>query len=666
MIRERLIDIANRPDTDSFRPLGQLLKQLRPSLRDDQNAVQGRIQVLISLLHHEPELLRALQHYFATLLLGRRHTHLYTDIGILSNETVMSGLIRRVVERVLPPLNDDQYIDEAFARLIRRGKDADWICSLPDELLATLISLINPSSQEPKVANHCRLEQLDALRILAYRVCALGLEPELVRSYPAFEAFESPFIALSHETDRFVRQQRDSLLELRSDCIDHKQMQVLMAQCIELVRKLRRHTAKEGVSVSLTYLMVRIEQSLARMDCLLEFLTNEDTVEGLMAARYLKLMCRGEAEMHSMSALLSRNTELMARNITEHASTTGDHYVTHTRSQFLAMWKSAARGGMVVGFMALLKILISKLALAPFSQALLYSLNYSFGFMLIHIMHGTIATKQPAMTASHLAATIEQAQTGKPEKYLNDLATLCIDVFRSQTIAIAGNVGLALPVALLIGFVSLWLGNFAVDTTKAQYLLSEIHPFESLALFHAAIAGFYLFLSGIISGYYDNLAIYSKIPERLVLFTPLQFLPSRRKQQVAAYLRDNLGALAGNFYFGIMLGSTAIFGEFFGLPVDIRHIAFSTANFAYATVALDFQIPLDTLLYSIGGLVLIGTINLSTSFALAFGVALKSRGVRFHLWWPLCKLIASRFMRQPTQFFWPGRDINAAEAKGDT
>lgn len=653
MIRDRLVDIANNPTSTAFRPLGRLLKQMRPSDDEDLAEIAKSVQKLINILRSEPEFAAALQRYIATLLMGRRHTHLYTDTGMLSSESVFSGLVRRINERILPPLNDDQYIDEAFSRLIRRGKDAEWICRISDEQLASLLQLINPVQSDRKVLMHSRLEQLDALRVLAYRVCALGLEPELVRSYPAFEEFESPFMALSNETDRFVRHQRERLLALRDEGIDHKQMLVLMSQCDDLLRKLRRHTAKDGVSVSLTYLMVRIEQSLRRMDWLLRFLTEEHTDMSLLMAKYIKLMCQGEAESHSIRALLSRNTELMARNITEHASTTGDHYVTQTREQFIRMWRSAGRGGIFVAVMALIKILIARLALAPFTQALLFSLNYSLGFMLIHMLRGTIATKQPAMTASHLAATIEQAQSGKPEKYLSELASLCIDVFRSQTIAILGNVGLAFPIAMAIASFSLWQGHFVVDYHKAQYLLSELDPFHSLSVFYAAIAGFYLFLSGIISGYYDNLAIYSRVPERLILFTPLQYLSDARKQRIATYLRNNLGALAGNFYFGVMLGSTAIVGEFFGLPLDIRHIAFSTANFAYALVALNFQLPIDAVLTAIGGLVLIGSMNLGVSFALAFGVALKSRGVSFHLWWPLLKLIAQQFAKQPSQFFWP-------------
>ncbi len=46
-------------------------------------------------------------------------------------------------------------------------------------------------------------------------------------------------------------------------------------------------------------------------------------------------------------------------------------------------------------------------------------------------------------------------------------------------------------------------------------LLHDLHPLRGLALLYAAIAGVYLFLSGLISGYYDNLSLYHRVPVRL-------------------------------------------------------------------------------------------------------------------------------------------------------
>ena len=39
-------------------------------------------------------------------------------------------------------------------------------------------------------------------------------------------------------------------------------------------------------------------------------------------------------------------------------------------------------------------------------EALPVSLNYGLGFVLIHLLHFTVATKQPAMTANAIAASM--------------------------------------------------------------------------------------------------------------------------------------------------------------------------------------------------------------------------------------------------------------------
>ena len=90
----------------------------------------------------------------------------------------------------------------------------------------------------------------------------------------------------------------------------------------------------------------------------------------------------------------------------------------------------------------------------------------------------------------------------------------------------------------------------------------DLDPVGSLALFHAAIAGVYLFLSGLIAGYYDNKAIYRQIPQRLAAVPWLnRLLGEARTRRFAHYVEHNLGGLAGNFYFGLFRGVTGTIGD---------------------------------------------------------------------------------------------------------
>ena len=122
------------------------------------------------------------------------------------------------------------------------------------------------------------------------------------------------------------------------------------------------------------------------------------------------------------------------------------------------------------------------------------------------------------------------------------------------------------------------------------------------------------------------------------------------------YVGNNLGALAGNFFFGIMLGSAGTVGFIFGLPIDIRHVTFSSANFAFALVGSNGQLTMEQWIFSLSGIVLIAATNLGVSFTLALAVALRSRRISFGQGRALIGLVVKRFWYTPREFFWPPAD----------
>jgi site-specific recombinase len=319
------------------------------------------------------------------------------------------------------------------------------------------------------------------------------------------------------------------------------------------------------------------------------------------------------------------------------------------------MYRAAAGAGLVIGTMALFKILLVGLDLPLLWEAVALSLNYGLGFVLIHVLGLTIATKQPAMTAATLAAALDGTQ-GR-EARLEALTRLAAEVNRSQWVSIAGNVTVGFLTALAI---SMTLGAFLdwqpVSAGKAAHLLHDLHPWHSLALLHAGIAGVYLFLSGLISGYYDNQALYHRIPERLVRVRWLRrLLGEQRLARVAGYVGDNTGALMGNFLFGCMLGCTPVAGELLGLPLDIRHVAFASANLAYGLQGQGFAVDAWTIAASALGVLLIGLVNLAVSFSLAMRVALRSRGILPEQTRGLTMRVLRRFVASPGEFFWVPR-----------
>jgi site-specific recombinase len=669
------------PHSDRIEMLVRLVEDMRPARAGDAALASARVRSLCQLLRSYPALASTLRSYLARLLDSRRHASLYTDIGVLSSDGFFTELKRRIAYRCLPPALGDVYLNDAIDQVLYLASDYQWINAVPTADWLALYDTLAAAAPAPHSApatpgNTTLLGMLEAIRTLSCRVCALGLEPRLIRSHAAIENFDSPFLMQNIEVNHYLDGYQRLLADGGAAHEDARHILVMLDQCSAVIDKVRRNASTLGTSVALTYLLVALTQSIDRLRKLL-FLV--DVSGDLPAAPTLDLaqvadqatpankpptslrragaialaqeLVEAHNNKYAVRELFADNIDLLARNVTENASRTGEHYIADTRGALGRMFLSSAGAGVIVGFMALIKILMSSLRTAPLVEAFLFSLNYSFGFLMIHMLHFTIATKQPAMTASRIARGLS-SKDGRTID-LDSMAELVNKVFRTQCVAVLGNLATVLPVAFLIA--TLWpmvSGAPLVSAQKAAHLLHDIDPFGSLALWYAAIAGVCLFVAGLVSGYYDNKALYTQMATRVLQLRGLRrLLGAARLGRLACYLENNLGGLMGNLIFGILLGSIGTLGDGLGLPLDIRHVTFSAANFATAVVGLDHQISWQLALTSVAGFLLIGLVNLVVSFALALMVALRARKVRFRHGVLLIKAMGRQFLAAPLIFF---------------
>jgi site-specific recombinase len=687
-----LDQITADPDQDGIAPLTALVDALRPAGNIAPEHAGDRVQLLVSLLKAHPAYATALRHYLLSVLAGRRQTSLYTDVGILSDGGFFTELFRRLTYRVLPPALDERYLVDCMDLVLPRSRDYLWIAAVPAEHWITLIDLLQTApDRKPGAIGQTGTQLLQAIQVLSYRISAIGTDPELIRIYTDIKAFESPFLMQNVELHRYLAAYIDDGGDEDNpagsgESPDH--VLVMLDQCDAIVSKIRKLTLRLGTSVALTYRLVRLNQNIERLRTLLSLVNrHDDTAQALgsdggsdlesdisgsrnkkqrMALALGLQVIEAHNRRYAVKEVFSSNINLLARNITENASRTGEHYIAEDRGQYRAMLRSASGAGVIIGFMAMLKILASYLHAAPLIEAFLFSMNYSLGFMLIHVLHFTVATKQPAMTASRIAADVHSRDGRNID--LDSLVELLVKVIRTQFVAVAGNLLLAFPVAYLIALgYGLLFGHALVSPDKAQHLLQDINPFTTLALFYAAIAGVCLFLAGLISGYYDNKALYTRMGQRIARIGWLRRrLGADRVARLGDYLETSLGGLMGNFYFGVLLGCLGTVGFLLGLPIDIRHITFSAANFAIAIVGLHHQIGWHAVAVSTLGVLAIGTVNLWVSFSLALVVALRSRQVRFRHGAQLAKELLLRFFRRPQDFVIPPKTVAASAMPDET
>lgn len=649
------------PQAEPIALLATLVDKLRPARRETISSAE-RLQLLVSILANRPDLRNGLREALLHLFFRRHAVLLFATSGIYPETGMFGETFRRFFHSLLPEADDNIQL-KAVLGSIFRSRDAGWLEQISlDDWIVFIHTMRFDEAENQSGLDNLANDVFEALRVVAHRIAASGLEPEMLRLDSSLEKHESPFLMLCEEALSLVNQIKNTPSQTAFDSSDDgRHLLVLIDQARNAIERVHRQAMQYGASFHLTYSLHRLSQHLGRLEILANIMASMNSASGEAMLRHAAMLWRELAiavcRRNELRSFWRENIELIALRVTENVGKSGEHYISSTRAEYFAMLRSAMGGGIVIALMAANKIFLAKLGLPPLTEVLAFCFNYGIGFVLIHILHFTVATKQPAMTANAIAAVIEKTQekSGKHDRDIEPLVTLIARTVRTQIAAILGNVALAIPIATLFATIIYWLtGQHFVDPAKAAKLLSEIDPLASGAVIFAAIAGVCLFLAGLVAGYYDNICVYNRIPQRLFqLGWPHRVFGTRRWRRIVDYIEDNLGALAGNFFFGFMLGGTAGLGMLLGLPLDIRHIAFSSAYWGYAMTGLQFGVEWQVAILTVLGVMMIGIANLSVSFYLAMWVGIKARGVNFNKRKELGRALVSRLLHRPGEFFFP-------------
>jgi site-specific recombinase len=569
-----------------------------------------------------------------------------TESGLTVESGFFTEIFRKIEYKFLPKaMNDNDFL--AFLnRLFDAIGGSHWVDSLDEEVLGEFLTLIFPSGGTLLAEVGPQLFQ--SLEILGLRLANLGVE-----SYVFERLKERP--DLQHA---FLNVQRD--LQRMLDAKGYESIPSVFAnleRCREAVRYIRSKRDREGISLGLTFRLMRIQQLVVRMQrilTLLQAVLGTWSVQPL--SRLLKEILINETARFELRPFIRRHIELLAYQITEHTGRAGEHYITSTRAEYREMFRSASVGGAIVATIVILKALISLLPFAPGPTALAYSLLYATGFLIIHMSGGTLASKQPAMTASRIAAALDEAKSS--EQALFNLTEMIVRTTRSQLIALLGNFLIAFPVAFLICSPFVALHFPLIPHIKAEHMLQDLHPWKSLSLWYAAVAGVCLFTSGIVAGAADNWFIFNHVGRRLenAKLLKKRVQPHNLKKAIA-HIEMNIGFWVGNVTLGFLLGSMGTIGFVFGLPLDIRHVTFASGQLGAALA----QMPLDVNWSQIALLsvtvFMIGIVNLATSFSLTLFMTMRSRKIRFAQSGELVRLCFARFRHRPLDFIFPPPDL---------
>jgi site-specific recombinase len=638
----------------------ELVKKIRPDRPGDFQQAELKFSALLYSLHQDRSLLFSLRRSLLTQFLNTNIINALTESGITSSRGFVQELSGKLQHKVLPALQKKNDFLFVINRVFYKKTDYRWVEGINQDLWKSFFEILGIQVNLTETQLIKQLQK--SLQILSYRLANLGFEKEIIHRFDNDPSSNYPFLEQNRLVNLFNERASSGMFGEEKRILVNNISEALhnCRQSLQLMKEVR---GSEGTSLAQTFLMVRMAQHIERMFIILDVLDEDQKFDTERFIVYFNKVIRNENRKNSISEFLSNNLGLLAYQIAEHKGKKGESYISNTRREFVKLFRSAMRGGFIVSFIAIFKNLLGMLPMAPFWQGFMYGTNYSFGFVLMDQVGATLATKQPAYTASAVASSLDTRKSmGRPD--LNNLALTVARVVRSQSASFAGNLVVVFP--LTYGLAWLWdlaVGIKIAEGDAAMQLLENQHPWHSLALLYACFTGFFLFLSGIIAGYVENHVVYGRIPERLTTHPVLSYTMSRKRlNRLVSFVRRGAGAFTGSVALGFFLGVAGPLGKVMGLPFDIRHITISAGNVAIGYYGLDHNVPLTYSLIILGGVILIGFLNFLVSFALAFYVAVRSRGIQLRDYPDLIGLVWRYFRKYPMDFFLPPKNPRLPEA----
>ena len=595
--------------------------------RASPQAAMGRVQLLLDAIEARPELRERLRAWWRVFTQSVDLTTLLADYGFAPRTAFASELAERLRRKILPGTPETTDASDLFRMVLPGVFDAGWIALLDEATLARIgVLLVNAANAAviDDGAPRWRHTVMDAVTYCASQVVAAGFSPELRLRMSAELGAARPFHSLMADLDElreqmFAQPRDEEALQAAFVAFRDR-----LDACRTVASSVYTHLEDNGISVGLVFRLRQLRERVLRIRELLDCLMSP--VPAPSVARLVGRLVLAGGERNSIRALIASNSSMLAAKVTERSAETGEHYITRDRASYAQMVKKAAGGGALTAVTVLLKFGIYALALSAFWSGLAAGLMYAASFVAIQLLHLTLATKQPAMTAPALAARLRDIKSdGAVVDFVDEVANLV----RSQVAAVLGNVLVVVPAMLgLALLVQLALGRPLLDAAHAAATLDSLSLAGPTALY-AAITGILLFSASIIAGWTENAFVLHRL-DSAMRYNPRigAFLGAARARRWADFMRTHISGFASNISLGLMLGLLPAFAGFFGLGLDVRHVTLSAGQIAAAAASTGLAVlQQPALWWAVAAIPVIGALNVSVSFYFAFRLALRAHSV---------------------------------------
>ena len=641
-------------------------------IRGDATSVSAtikRLHLLLDVAQSRPQLQTRLRQWWHQLLHIVDASSLLADYGFAQRSAFVSELTERMRLKLLPATPETTDAAVLFSLVLPKRFDQLWLAELDEITLARIADLL----ETPDIGDSARTRTtywqntvLEAITFCVGHIRSSGFSPELRTRMSPTAVQERPFHWLDADLDTL----RAAFLVSRTntDTAEDKTTSDATLQhaiavfkdrldaCRQATSTVYTHLDEHGISVSLVFRLREMRARVLRirelLDCLLSDRPNSYT------AKLLSHLVKIGVHRRSIRDLITSNTTLLAAKMADRSAETGENYITRSRAEYWDMLRKAAGGGGMVAITILVKYLLLAVGFSAFWGGFFAGVNYALSFIAIQLLHWTLATKQPAMTAPAMAAKLKDLSGDNEVASFVDEVT---HVVRSQVAAVLGNLALVIPCVLLISYMmQLGLGRPLIDSAEAHHALASLTLLGPTALF-AAATGVVLFLSSIFAGWAENWFVLHRL-DSAMRFNPriTAFLGAARAARWALFMRKNISGFAASISLGMMLGLIPAFASFLGFGLELRHVTLSTGQIAAAGASYGWDVLhvpelRKALLWAIAGIFVIGPLNVGVSYYCAFRLALRAHNVSVGERQRIRSAVWQRLNHQPLSFLWPAK-----------
>jgi site-specific recombinase len=624
-------------------------------IRGDESNTEAsvlRLQTFMAAVEEQPDVLARLRAWWQVLVQTVDVTTLLADFGFAPRTAFVSELAERLRRKLLPGTPETRDASELFLLAANRRFDALWMGALAEPQVRQLARLLSSDPLGDRLRwQHC---VMDALAYCTAQIQATGFAPELrLRMDPATQGSRA-FHALAADVDMLraaffnAAQPTDgSSVAVETSLATYR---ARLDACRQAVNSVYAHLDDNGISVGMVFRLRQLRARIVRVRELLDALVSPSPA---MAA--LKLLGRRVVigqDGKSIGSLISANSTLLSAKLVERSAETGERYITRNRVEYKDMLGKAMGGGAVTALTTLLKFMVVGMALSAFWSGFWSGVAYSATFILIQLLHFTLATKQPAMTAPAMAAKLKDIDS---DDAVGGFVDEAMHLVRSQAAAVFGNVFLVVPAVLLVNvMVSLLMGRPMIDQEEARHVLQTLTLLGPTLLW-AGFTGVILFSASMIGGWAENWFVLHRL-DSAMRHNPriTALLGLTRAARWSHFMRTHISGFASNISLGFMLGLIPAFTGFFGMELQARHVTLSAGQLTAAGASLGLEaFDSPAIWWCMAAIPLIGALNLGVSFYIAFRLALQAHNVsrlnrqriRTALW--------ARWRSQPLRFFFP-------------